>query len=46
MATARLIHVLIPFVFLLQVRCLLEKPIFVKEGQLVTGIVELVANRR
>ncbi|KAK4291245.1 hypothetical protein Pmani_035918 [Petrolisthes manimaculis] len=29
-----------------QVRCLLEKPIFVKEGQLVTGTVELVANRR
>ncbi|KAK7085383.1 Histone-arginine methyltransferase carm1, partial [Halocaridina rubra] len=28
-----------------QVRCLLEKPIFVKEGQLVTGTVELVANR-
>ncbi|XP_047490084.1 histone-arginine methyltransferase CARMER-like isoform X2 [Penaeus chinensis] len=29
-----------------QVRCLLEKPIFVKEGQLVTGTVELIANRR
>ncbi|KAK8395600.1 hypothetical protein O3P69_005599 [Scylla paramamosain] len=29
-----------------QVRCLLGKPIFVKEGQLVTGVVELVANRR
>ncbi|XP_068249662.1 histone-arginine methyltransferase CARMER isoform X2 [Palaemon carinicauda] len=29
-----------------QVRCLLEKPIFVKEGQLITGTVELIANRR
>jgi len=29
-----------------QVRCLLEKPIFVKEGQLVRGEVQLIANRR
>ncbi|RXG68503.1 Histone-arginine methyltransferase CARMER [Armadillidium vulgare] len=29
-----------------QVRCLFEKPIFVKEGQLVKGKVQLIANRR
>uniref|UniRef100_T1JIP0 type I protein arginine methyltransferase n=1 Tax=Strigamia maritima TaxID=126957 RepID=T1JIP0_STRMM len=29
-----------------QVRCLLETPIFVKEGQLLTGKVVLVANKR
>ncbi|XP_018006811.1 histone-arginine methyltransferase CARMER isoform X2 [Hyalella azteca] len=29
-----------------QVRCLLQKPMFVKEGQLVTGKVQLIANRR
>ncbi|XP_076052499.1 arginine methyltransferase 4 isoform X2 [Oratosquilla oratoria] len=29
-----------------QVRCLLERPIFVKEGQLLRGTVDLIANRR
>lgn len=29
-----------------QVRCLLEQPLFVKEGQLVRGRVQLVANRK
>lgn len=29
-----------------QVRCLLETPLFVKQGQLLTGTVLLVANKR
>jgi histone-arginine methyltransferase CARM1 len=29
-----------------QVRCLLETPIFVKQGQLLTGTVLLLANKR
>lgn len=29
-----------------QVRCLLQHPLFVKQGQLVTGHVLLVANKR
>jgi len=29
-----------------QVRCLLERPVFIKEGQLVKGKVQLIANRK